>query len=244
MKTTKIGMFLIATLLLNSCEKLGIFDSGETITVTRNTGKYTTIILNDFFDVFLANDTTDYIEITGGSNILPNVTTDNNNDTITINNHTKYRWARSYDRVEIVLHTKNLNRIILEAPCSVKTLNQFTGTNLHFTCIGKTSEIDLDVNLEFLGISIDWESFDHIKVKGTANSFYVDNWCSSMVIADELVSKNVRITNGSISDCYVNATEKLTVFLASKGNIYYKGNPSEIIIGEQSSDGRLIKLDK
>jgi hypothetical protein len=237
-------MYLTTALLLTSCEKLGIFDSGETITVNRNTGKYTTVILNDFFDVYLANDTTDYIEITGGSNILPNVTTDNNNDTITIDNHTKYRWARSYDRVEIILHTKNLNRIILESPSSVRTLNQFTGTNLNFTCLGKTSEIDLDVNLNFLGFAIDWESFDHIKVKGKANSFYVDNWCSSMVIADELIAKNVKITNGSIADCYVHATEKLTVFLVSSGNVYYKGNPSEIFVDEQSHESKLIKLEK
>jgi len=42
---------------------------------------------------------------------------------------------------------------------------------------------------------------------------------------------------------YVNATDNLTVSLEFTGNIFYKGNPSKIVIENQSSSGKLIKMD-
>jgi len=235
---------LLAVFICNvQCDKFYLFDSGDTITETRYPGTFSTIVFNDIFDVYIMNDTVDYLDIRGGSNVLNCVSTEIKNDTLSIDNNIKARWSRSYDRVKITVHSTRLVRLFLWAPCNIKTIGQFAGNTFSVGCRGKTSEIDLDLKMNYIGVGIDWESFDYIKLKGVTKKLSIDNWCSSRVIADSLIANEVNITNASIADCYVNATTKLTAKLKSTGNIYYKGTPSTITVIEQSSDGRLISME-
>ena len=80
-------------------------------------------------------------------------------------------------------------------------------------------------------------------VTGTATnaSFWMRN--SASLHALELNSPNLRVVNNSKGNSYVQANGKLRVTLNSYGNIFYQGTPSEIVIDELSSTGKLIPLD-
>ena len=62
-----------------------------------------------------------------------------------------------------------------------------------------------------------------------------------VVHAENLNSNFVRVQSHSTNDAYVWARSKLTVWLYSIGNVYYKGNPW--VVKECTSDGQVIKLE-
>jgi hypothetical protein len=63
-----------------------------------------------------------------------------------------------------------------------------------------------------------------------------------VVHAENLNSNFVRVQSHSTNDAYVWARTKLTVWLYSIGNVYYKGRPW--IVKECTSDGEVIKLEE
>jgi hypothetical protein len=89
---------------------------------------------------------------------------------------------------------------------------------------------------------MDSDNFGRFKLKGQTYSAYFEGWGSCQVRADSLaVSNDCFVKHRGMGDIYVNALSLLSVSLEYTGNIYYTGNPPQIIEKELSS-GRLIKM--
>ncbi len=81
----------------------------------------------------------------------------------------------------------------------------------------------------------------HVTLRGKASYIEIIMRSYGVVHAENLYSNFVRVQSRSTNDAYVWANTKLTVWLYSIGNVYYKGNPQ--IVKECTGDGQVIKLE-
>ena len=79
-----------------------------------------------------------------------------------------------------------------------------------------------------------------VTLKGLAEYTEIIMRSYGVIHAENLNSNFVRVQSHSTNDAYVWARTKLTVWLYSIGNVYYKGNPQ--IVEDCPSDGRVFRL--
>lgn len=82
----------------------------------------------------------------------------------------------------------------------------------------------------------------HVTLSGAAEYTEINMRSYGLVHAENLYSNFVRVQSHSTNDAYVWARTKLTVWLYSIGNVYYKGHPR--IVKDCTSDGQVIKLEE
>jgi hypothetical protein len=243
MNKTLSYLLIITVLMLTGCEKYALFDSGEHLVEDRSLSDFSSILVNDIFNITIANDTINHIQVIGGSNVVSQVFTEVKEGRLVLTNEVKAKWSRDYEKIELVIYCKNLQEIELREPSKVITKGVFTGDKLMVWCLGITCELNMDVDLNRLEFVTRAEDFDYCVFKGEVGYLNVWNRGASKFFADSLNVNEAYITNNSIADLYVNVSNKLSVVLDRPGNIYYTGNPS-IEIVKQSSSGKLIKVDK
>lgn len=90
-------------------------------------------------------------------------------------------------------------------------------------------------------VSLDNSGSGNITVKGSSNGLSVKNTGSGKVTSLSSPTDHASIDNKGSGSCHVNVINVLTVRISGSGNIYYKGNPSDIT-KDVSGPGKLIKL--
>jgi len=153
----------------------------------------------------------------------------------------------SYKTPSIVISFPEIEYFRMRAPGEIETdgvIKQNTFKLLSIRHIG-TFRMAFDVGYLQVVTGLNRSASKYI-ISGEAQRAYFWMRNSSKLNALELNTKNrTTIVNNSIRDSYVNVTNNNTfkVTLNAYGNVYYKGSPEEIIIEEQSSDGRLIQIE-
>lgn len=243
-----LQIFLILALInsfsCNDADPLDCFKStGKIVREERSIGSFNSILLQDNVNLYLRQADQNKLEVEGGSNLLPQIiTTVNDAGVLEISNENTCNWVRSYDK-----------------PLNVY-LDFITFDTLEYRSIGDVSNVDtirldtlvIDVREGAGSISINLHAY---KVNtnlhyGTADiitsgictlSFnYLVGW--GRIDNSSLVASQVYLENKSSNNMYVNAVLTLEATISNIGDVYYKGNPSNIKVSGTGS-GKLIKLE-
>jgi hypothetical protein len=110
------------------------------------------------------------------------------------------------------------------------------GTNINEGC----GNIDLTFDCGVLKTQFG-NGTSEVTLKGQSSYTEINMRSYGVVHAENLNSNFVRVQSYSTNDAYVWARTKLTVWLHSIGNVYYKGNPW--VVKECYGDGQVIKLE-
>src|SRR5689334_18323193 len=99
----KIGQFLLIGILLLSlttCQKEHLFDcfksAGKSVTENRAATPFTNINLTNNVDLIINPDTTFYIKVTAGDNLIDGIITELQGTTLYIRNENRCNWMRSF----------------------------------------------------------------------------------------------------------------------------------------------------
>ncbi len=234
-------ILLLPLLYVTSCNK-ALFNAGETVTKeVRIDSVFSSIDIENMFDITLVNDTVNKVLVTCGENLQPFVSITAKNGILYFNNSAKENWSRSYQKIKLEVHLTFGPRIDIHEPISLKTKGVFTCNNFSIIDFWKISEVDVNIDANFCGIYMSSDNFGYFKIKGKAQTADIWGWGSAYVMADSLVSQNCHVLQRGMADVHVNVSGQLSVSLEFTGNVYYTGNPAEIIIENQTSTGRLIK---
>jgi hypothetical protein len=88
----KKTIYIILLFFLFSCND-ALFNAGSIITKNIEISDFDEIYVEDIFEIFLIQDTVCKIEAKGGSNLLPNLEFNiNENKKLTINDNNSARW--------------------------------------------------------------------------------------------------------------------------------------------------------
>lgn len=254
-------LFFLVSLLMASCSKVDqLFNNGKPITESRNIGQYFDIIcVYNNVNVNLVRSSHPHIELTCPENLIDKVVTKFQGDSLIIRNDNDFNWLRSYDYdINLTVYYDSLRRInyasIGDLLCTdslrgirelildtIETDIDSTWTHTFVLNVMEGSgNIDLTFNTEVLRTHFS-NGTSLVTLRGLSNYTEILMRSYGVVHAENLYSDFVRVQSHSTNDAYVWPRTKLTVWLYSIGNVYYKGNPW--IVQACTNDGRVIKLE-
>jgi len=239
-------LYLIGILLvifgLFACDD-ALFDAGsETSHEIVFKEAFSIIRFNNIFEVTIIQDTINKVIFTCGENLQSKVSTQIINGKLILDHSEKSNWSRKYKHIKAEIHLITSMYFEIIAPVNLKTIGILRGKNFILKDYSGVSEFDVNLDVENCNIAIVYDSYGFFKIKGNCINTYIEDYGSAVIRADSLQTINCKVKHLGFADLYVNASKKLNVSLEYTGNVYYTGNPSEIVIEKKLSTGNLIRV--
>jgi len=216
-----------------------LFNNGEPITEQRNVEKnFSAISMSNNVNVRLVHDRRPRLELTCPKNLIEKVTTEIVGDTLHIKNENDFNWLRSFDySIDLTVYYDSLRLINYASIGDLLCTDTIKGNlNINEGC----GNIDLTFDCGVLKTRFN-NGTSEVTLRGQSSYTEINMRSYGVVHAENLNSNFVRVQSYSTNDAYVWARTKLTVWLHSIGNVYYKGNPW--VVKECYGDGQVIKLE-
>lgn len=232
--------FLSAVLLFSSCSK-----GNDSLTVKENLAAFHTIEIDGVYDIVLIQDTLNSISVTGTEKQIDKSVYSVSDSVLSISTgHAGEYLHPKNENMQITIHISNLKRINIHETCSIVSHDPIGHANDEIGIVVDTKLAEIDLNLGCRTFYY-WNNPNGTKMKltGTVQELKLWNAGLGQVDASLLHSDYVLCENGSLGNCQVRASQKLEYSITNKGNIYYYGNPAELVAGPLTAAGKLIKAD-
>ncbi len=259
-RNTVAILFFLVSLIAVSCSKMDqLFNNGEPITEQRELDqRFNAISMFNNVNVRLIHDRHPRLELNCPKNLIEKVTTEIVGDTLFIKNENEYNWLRSYDySINLTVYYDSLRLInfasVGDLTCtdSIKGMGELSTDSTAFGIDSlwiKSFYLNINEGCGDIDLTFDCNVLknhfgngtSHVTFRGIAEYTEIIMRSYGVVHAENLNSNFVRVQSHSTNDAYVWARTKLTVWLYSIGNVYYKGHP--LVVKECTSDGQVIKL--
>lgn len=240
-------LFTIFLLFIVSCEKANFCDcvkrTGNTDTLEIEFEQIDTVQIYKMFNVFLVQDTINKAVVIGGENLLNLVEVNQSDNFLTINDNNICNFTRSYEnKLDIYLHLSNLEGIILYGPSKIFSVDTLYFEKLLVRVFDEIGDVDITIENQHFWLEY-WFATGNANIKGSTDFFEILSHGYAYIHAFDFESKIVHVNQNSTGNAEVFPTEYIDVKINDTGNIYYKGNPSEVKILEDNSSGELIHLE-
>jgi hypothetical protein len=239
----KFSVFLIffTSCTFYACKPDNCFyGTGSTEKVKVETGLFHTLRIGAMYNIILVQDTTYFIEYSGGQTVLEYVQTHISDSVLSLNYSNSCFFIRDYDKIECIIHFVGLQKIEVGEACSIKSLNTIT-SDLYLIVSSPMAEVDIHIDNQSLFFYTHHSTGGIYTFSGKTDRSGLLGYHTSKIDASKLDSRETYIENHSIADYYVSAREKLTVGIFNKGNVFYYGSP-EIILDSINGSGRVIPV--
>ncbi|NPA68786.1 MAG: hypothetical protein GXO50_09285 [Chlorobi bacterium] len=244
----KILLFLIIlSTIFNACTKTFdcITGAGDDVEYTFALQDFDTLKVNDVFDIELIQDTVNELKVFAKQKYADNLTYSTADNILTLDNAGNCKFTKpESSKIKIKLRVKKISRIKLNAAsCIFSDDTLYNPDEIGLIANSKFNDVRLKVNCR---VFYYWNT--HLnggKTTVEGKSAYLKLWNVSLAAVDagNLISDDVYVENDSKGDIYVFARKILNCTVTGTGNVYYKGNPSTIIVEDTVSSGKLIKID-
>ncbi len=225
---------VIFALLISSCKKAedrSCFKfNGEEAEKIVLLSSFSELEINSYLVVNLIQDTSNYVVIKGGKNVINLVETGVSEDKLILTNANKCKYLRSRKKKIVVdVHFIALEKIKYQGSENVKSIGTIQGNNLKLSIAETSGTIDLNVDVEDFSLSAEpsWVDFNisgfskiaSLTVKGNA---YGDT--RNFLVQDRLV-----VISNTVGNVYVNgSTGLLKCETKGSGNVFYSNTPGNI----------------
>jgi hypothetical protein len=237
-----VSLFFLQFALV-ACEDNSLFDAGEVETREHLLGDNLDLIeVLDIFDIVLVTDTVNKVIVTCGSNLHSNVNIYKESGTLFLENTENNRWTRQYEKIKLSVHLVNIPPIYARSPIKVTSTDTLQTEYFHFIDWSKFSDVDVTIDVKSFQLWVSHDNFGSYTIRGKSENTYINCWATASVKTDELISQSCTVVHKGIANITVRVVTNLTVSLESRGNIYYYGSPSSILIENRLSTGMLIEV--
>jgi hypothetical protein len=244
MKKIKIISLIALLMLFSSCEKVLFSGSGEIETEINTYDYFSKISIYHTFDVELVSDSIFSIEVEATEEHIGNISIELVSFDLKIRDENELKWLTGYQRPKLRISFPKLDdRIFVEYPVNMRSVDTLRLPKLVLLSLGKTGDFDLLLDVDYFQAATGSDNYGSYTFRGSAEHAYLWPRGSSRFDASELQTKTCVVKSNSIGDCWVNVSEKLEAQLNTMGNIYYYGNPDEIVLLEESGSGKLIAVE-
>jgi hypothetical protein len=245
--TVKIfSSFILLIFLFICCKKENRCDcfkrTGAIQSEFRAVAEFDIVEVENNFNLYLIQDTTNFIEIKAGKNLISNINTIITGNKLSITNNNKCNFTRSYKyKIEVFLHFKKLNELIYKGTGPISCLNTIINESFTFNSWDGSDTVKLKLEVPLVYANIHTGVADLI-VNGHSQQLYAYARSSGTFRMQQFICKNVYTNNISSSDHFFNVQNRLEALVQYVGNTYYTGSPTQIVKTENNK-GKLIKLD-
>jgi len=201
------------------------------------------IVLNDAFEVFLAESSNLYsIEIIGDEDIVGFVHLEVKDNILSIENNKKDKWLSPIkNKIQLYVTSLPLEKIKAAEGCNIQTLSPITSIKFGLVLTGKANQANLKLDGNEFYYWNDFPSGGKLTLSGRTGNLVIWNFAIMSVDAKGLISEYAFVENSSKGDCEITVLNKLEYTINGEGNIQLYGNPSEIICNGLFSSGMLIQ---
>lgn len=241
-------LFLLTAISLStlvfSCKKSPL-TNGKVVTETRELSAFDTLYLHDNIDVTLICSDTYKIEITTGENLMPNIISVSDGETLSLRNDNTCNWLRSYDiplKAKIYYKSK-INAIIYESVGDLYSetfISDDTLSRFDLMIEDGAGDIDLKINCDNIYLTIH-DGTNEIKMAGSTNYTYIYQRGLGPIDVLDLPSDKADVYSYESNDIFVNCRQKLNANIYDIGDIYYKGEPDITSYISPYAKGKLIE---
>lgn len=226
------------------CEKVILAGKGEIVTQKETFNSLSKISFHDIFEVELITDSIFIVEMIAHEKYLEKISFSLDSGNIQFYDKNPEKWMPEYPYPLLRISLPQLtDQLFLAAPVRISTPDTLQLPYLNILSLGKTGEIDISMDTEYFKFTTGSDNSGFYRFSGTARAAQLWLRGSSIIHAAALISEQCNVNNNSIGNCTVNVANYLEVRLSSSGNIFYHGNPGEIVVKEESDNGKLISLD-
>jgi len=239
-----LGGLLLGTM---SCGKGEFGDclSGRGKTVTENRGllSFDNISVHDNISLKIVQGSTYKANISTGENIISSITTSIDNNILYIRNESPCMALNDpWDKVEVELTTPKFDTLFIYTAGEVMMADTFHVDSAWVRIEESSGDINLTFDIYKLNIHYQTGTSD-IQIFGTCNDGLFYTAAYGLLDTREFHTKHATINNGSSNDCYVlSGTSTLDAKITSIGNIYFQGDPLNLIEVIEGS-GKVIKIE-
>jgi hypothetical protein len=226
MKILKNIVFFVTAITICSCMKTIIWDEGAETTRSVRTVDYDTIEFRGIFDVLLVPDTTNYVNILCGINLIDKVRTFQKRKYIEISETPEMNLTRSYKRTFVEMHFTQISHIFIHEGVHMKSSAPVVSPFLSIWDDSNLSEIDMEIICSGFALSVSPENFGIYKISGTSGYTFLEPDGSAHYQMENLAADSCHVNHKGIGDCYVNVKNVLEGQITGKGRLLYKNNPS------------------
>ena len=184
------------------------------------------IKIEDNVIVHLYQDTLNYAEVVGGSNVIHQINFNITDRNLMLENLNKCNFLRSYKKkIHVHLHLKKLVYIFFSGGEDLIMENQFQGGEMRIFFRDGGGTIHANVDMGYFAIEVTGGAGDFI-VKGKAQQAYIKVQSNGYGDASALETPELIMYNKSSGDLYghVNDNGRLRAEIHYKGNNYYTGS--------------------
>lgn len=241
----KLSIFLLLISVI-SCKKGHWTDciesAGENLTDSLLLENFDTVKIYDVFNIFLIQDTINFILINGGSNIIENISVNILDNTLELDNFHQCMCSKPAENsVNLYLHFKNIAKIDIHETSKLISVNSINSKELGVIFNNKISEANFILNCNTFYF---WNLRGGVlNLSGKTRELKIWNYGLCNVFADSLISEKALIENNSMGNCRIGISDTLKGKITNSGNVYYKGNPLIENFILESKSGKLIKIE-
>ena len=233
----------VLILLALSCKDDPCFKgAGDSVTEKRSLkSDIRSILLYDNIRLDIYIDTVNFVEITGGENIIDFIMTDVDGTELSLRNENKCSFLRDFDQeFKVRLHISDFSKLYYNGSGNVTMHDTLVRNDFTYESESGAGDLKLLVKAgEYIRLKC-VDSFSEIIMYGSAPDQFIYNDGTGWIRNENLSSIRSYIENKSTGDCIVTVKEHLQCSLIGIGNIRYHGDPFVNII-ENSGKGSVIK---
>lgn len=202
--------------------------------------------LHSVFEVYLLQDTTFNITVTGDSEVIGDVLFSIEDSVLTVSNGNKRKWLNpGTSRVKLYVNSNVLSSINIYETCYIKSLDPIISES--FIIINQPTprlcEIDIELDNSYFLYWNNYQCGGRINLRGRTDYLETHTFALMTLDAKYLIADYAFIETRSKGDCEVNVQQQLEYSIHDAGNIYLHGTPDEIILKERTSTGKLIQVN-
>lgn len=233
-------LFPILIALLFSCKKEGtcFTSTGNETTETRELIAFQAVTITDNFNVHFHRSTSFYVTINAGENLLKNIKTGVENNTLKIENANRCNWLRDLEReIRIDVYLDSIQDLTLENAAGLTVFEDtLPATLFTFNSWGNSNDVYLKLNASetyikaHAGPAMIW-------VEGSTSYSYIWNGALGNIDASKLRAQNGVLEAHSFGDSYIFSSKTLTINHTEVGSAFYNKSVEKIDIssGDESN---------
>ncbi|ALO14681.1 hypothetical protein L21SP5_01014 [Salinivirga cyanobacteriivorans] len=237
-KFSRVSALLLVFWALLSCDL--IYDEGDWTGEQRNFGDYQEVVLNGIANVYYHYSDTPLIKVYYYAKHLSNITTNIENQRITIDNEFGGQWYTDLRLPEIHLYNNAVNYVDIKEAGAFFCIDTIQSNHFNFYMHGDVFEAKLLLNVNKAKIDV-YNSTGLMEVTGICNELEIYNKGETQIEAINFQARNAHIIQQSVMDVSSCVSDSLYYRIIRNGNITVKGNP--VHEGEILGNGELILVE-
>jgi len=203
---------------------------------------FDSILLHDNINLILQKSNENLLKIEAGQNILPKIEVKVENQKLTIKNASSCNWVRDQKiPVNVTVYFKNLTSIEHMGYGNITNIDTLKLNSLDILISGQG---DVKLTVDIQNIDCNLNKLGDVELTGKCNDLGLISFTHGFFRGKGLQAKVISAYHSGQGDFELYAISSLDISVASIGDVYYRGNPTQLTtFKDPKAKGNIYKID-